>query len=72
MIKETPEIVREWLLNDDMETLCYQISELLIKSEYEIIDSHSTIWGSHAAESWILDDGVAFLRSLAVSITRNT
>ncbi len=63
MIKETPQIVREWLLDDDIETLSYQISDLMLKSGYQIIDSHTTKWENHVAISWVLDNGVGFLRS---------
>lgn len=63
MIKETPETVREWLVNEDIETLIYQLSALILESGYEIIDTNSVKWEDHQAETWILDDGMAFLRS---------
>ena len=63
MIKETPETVREWLVNEDVETLIYHLSALFIESGYEIIDTNSVKWADHQAETWILGDGIAFLRS---------
>ena len=63
MVKETPETVREWLVNEDFETLTYQLSALFLEAGFEIIDTNSVKWAEHQAESWILDDGMAFLRS---------
>lgn len=63
MIKETPETVREWLVNEDIETLIYQLSGLFLESGYQIIETNSVQWAKHQAQSWILDDGMAFLRS---------
>lgn len=63
MIKEAPQIVREWLLNDDIETLSYYISDLMLDSGYEIIESRTTKWNNNTAISWVLDKGIGFLRS---------
>ena len=63
MIKEVPQIVKEWLLHDDIETLSYQVSELMLSSGYQIIESHSTKWENDTAITWVLDQGFGFLRS---------
>lgn len=63
MIKEAPQVVREWLLHDDIETLSYQISELMLNSGYQIIESHSTKWENNTAITWVLNQGSGFLRS---------
>ena len=55
MIKETPETVREWLVNEDIETLIYQLSGLFLESGYQIIETNSVQWAKHQAQSWILD-----------------
>ena len=63
MIKEAPQIIREWLLHDDIETLSYQVSELMLSSGYQIIESHSTKWENNTVITWVLNQGLGFLRS---------
>ncbi|MGB3466932.1 MAG: hypothetical protein WBA74_16755 [Cyclobacteriaceae bacterium] len=63
MFKDTPQVVREWLLNDDIEMLSYKLSDALLKAGYNIIETYTTSWDNNCSVSWVLDEGMAFVRS---------
>ncbi len=62
-MKDKPEILTEWLISDDIELLSYNLSGLLVSANFQIIKSHTTQWSGEETIVWILDDGIAFLRS---------
>lgn len=63
MIKEKSQTIKEWLLNEDVEKLSYELSQMLLKAGYKIIDSHITHWNNCCAVTWVLDEGMAYIRS---------
>ena len=62
-MKDKPEVLTEWLVNDDIESLSYLIADLLIKSNYQIIETYHKQWNKDETIVWVLDEGVAFIRS---------
>jgi len=62
-MKDKPEIITEWLISDDIEQLSYQLADLMIKSGYKVVETNNTLWNGQETIVWVLDEGVAFLRS---------